>query len=244
VHSETQPDRNWLLSELQRNRWLGELPQHILSEFAAIAHVRRLRHGELFAARGSVAPGLGVVLKGAVSASSFSDQGHEFALSMLEFGDVWGLAAVLDGKGMLRDSRAYGETEILLLPRADFLATFERHSMLSRAFIDLLCQRIRTAHVIIDDLALRSLRQRLARLLCALSVVRDDAAQPTVTQTQDALASLLGVSRHAVNRELKLLEAAGWVRLGYGALALTDVGQLETMWRDGDGAVSDGSSCG
>lgn len=241
MDSEAERDCEGLLRELQRNRWLGTLPHPVLSEFAETASVRRLRHGELLAARGSVSPGLGIILKGAISASSFSGQGHEFALSMLEFGDLWGLAATLDSKGMLRDSRAYGDTEILLLPRAEFLATLGRHPTLGRTFVELLCQRIRTAHTIIDDLALRPLRQRLARLLCALSASREGDAPADVLQTQDALAALLGVSRHAVNRELKVLEAAGLVRLGYGTLALTDVSQLDAIWRGGDVADTNAS---
>ncbi len=233
----TGSDEHVFLAELQRNRWLGGLPRTVLVEFAATAQVRRLTHGELFASRGSVAPGLGVILKGGVSASSFSDQGHEFALSMLEFGDLWGLAAVLDGKGMLRDSRAYGDTEMLILPRAEFMVALDRHPVLARAVIDLLCGRIRTAHSIIDDLALRSLRQRLARLLCALSSARVGEAPCGVVQTQDALAALLGVSRHAVNRELKVMESAGLVRLGYGTLTLTDPSTLERVWRNDDVAI-------
>ncbi|CFP63837.1 transcriptional regulator [Bordetella pertussis] len=39
-----------------------------------------------------------------------------------------------------------------------------------------------------------------------------------MAQTQDALATLLGVSRHAVNRELRQLANQGLVGLGYGEI--------------------------
>ncbi len=44
--------------------------------------------------------------------------------------------------------------------------------------------------------------------------------------TQAALASMLGVSRESVNTELNTCARAGWVRLGRGAVALTDARAL------------------
>src|SRR5690606_21456546 len=113
--------------------------------FAQVAQRRHLRHGELLAGRGSQPPGVVILLAGAIHANSFSKDGHEFALSMLEFGGVWGLAAVLDGGGMLRDSRAHLDTDILLIPRDAFLAALNRDPALYRHFAGLLCHRIRTA---------------------------------------------------------------------------------------------------
>src|SRR3546814_13559323 len=94
---------------------------------------------------------------------------------MLEFDGLWGVAAVLDGGGMLRDSRAYQETDILLLPRVAFMEVLENEPGLYRHFVKLLCGRIRTAHATIDELALRSLTQRLPRLLGPMQAGRPPA---------------------------------------------------------------------
>ncbi|CPJ66779.1 transcriptional regulator [Bordetella pertussis] len=161
-----------ILAQLRANTCFGHMAEPTLAAFAAIAQWRRLDHGELLAGRGTPAPGVVIILKGAIHTSSFSDDGHEFALSMLEFDGLWGVAAVLDGGGMLRDSRAYQQTDILLLPRAAFLDILDGDPGLYRYFVKLLCSRIRTAHAIIDELALRSLPQRLPRLLGALTAGR------------------------------------------------------------------------
>jgi CRP-like cAMP-binding protein len=224
-------DRSFALAHLRANACFAAMPAGALDAFAGIALCQRLARGELLVARGSPAPGVALVLKGAIHASSFSDEGHEFAVSMLEFDGLWGLAATLDGDGMLRDNRAYQEAEILLLPREPFMEIIDREPGLYRYFVGVLCQRIRTAHAIMDELALCALHQRLPRLLSALtaSAAAGEKGVP-VSQTQEALAALLGVSRHAVNRELKQLEARGLLSLGYGEIWVRDCAGLRAFW--------------
>ncbi|MFJ0683338.1 Crp/Fnr family transcriptional regulator [Bordetella bronchiseptica] len=182
-----------ILAQLRANTCFGHMAEPTLAAFAAIAQWRRLDHGELLAGRGTPAPGVVIILKGAIHTSSFSDDGHEFALD------------ILDG-----DPGLY------------------------RYFVKLLCSRIRTAHAIIDELALRSLPQRLPRLLGALTAGRpgDDERGIAVAQTQDALATLLGVSRHAVNRELRQLANQGLVGLGYGEIWVRDLERLKRLWHE------------
>lgn len=213
------------LEVLRDSRWFNQLPGDALETLAACAQFLSLPRGALFIRKGDYAPGVGILLNGTVCASTVSLEGHEFTLSMLEFDGIIGLAAVLDGKAAMRDSRVHADAEILLIPRDHFLRTFDRHPCLYRYFTIALCDRIRTANRIIDELALRSLRQRLARLLWTLANPRRDAAAVLpcqIVQTQDELAHLLGVSRHAVNRELKRMERVGEISIGYGYISVLD----------------------
>jgi len=226
-------DQTAALELLRANACFGQMAPTAIAAFAGIAQWQRLAHGELLAGRGTAAPGVALILKGAIHTSSYSDDGHEFALSMLEFDGIWGVAAVLDGGGMLRDSRAYQETDLLLLPRDAFLDILESEPDLYAHFVKLLCRRIRTAHAIIDELALRSLRERLPRLLVALSAGHAHTDKGiAVAQTQDALATLLGASRPAVNRELKQLAGWGLIGLGYGEIWVRDLEGLKRRWQD------------
>ncbi|MVW70500.1 Crp/Fnr family transcriptional regulator [Bordetella sp. 15P40C-2] len=234
----TPCDAPFALELLRANPCFGQMTPVVQSAFADIAQWRRLQHGELLAGRGTPAPGVALILKGAIHTSSYSDDGHEFALSMLEFDGIWGVAAVLDGEGMLRDSRAYQETDLLLLPREEFMTIVRREPELYVHFVKLLCRRVRTAHAIIDELALRNLPQRLPRLLVALTSGHGCTAEGiAVAQTQDALATLLGVSRAAVNRELKQLAGCGLIALGYGEIWIRDLDGLKRRWQEASCAI-------
>ncbi|NYT80444.1 Crp/Fnr family transcriptional regulator [Alcaligenaceae bacterium] len=210
---------------MKATRWFKTLPDEVLTAFASRAYVLSLERGALLTRKGEQPPGVGILISGAICASTVSLEGHEFTLSMTEFDGIIGLAAALDGKPSLRDSRVLSAAEVLIIPRSDFLAVLDQHPSFYKCFSHALCDRIRTANRIIDELALLSLRQRLARLLDMLvnTAADNDAASPgLIVQTQDELAHLLGVSRHAVNRELKRLEQAGMLQVGYGNIQITD----------------------
>ncbi len=209
-----------ILETLRKNLSLRELSTEVLELFSAISHTATLAHGELFAAKDTEAVGVVIVASGSLCASSFNDRGQQFAFSMIETGGVWGLVAVLEPSRLMRETRAVGHTEVLILPKGPFLALLNARVELWRFFVQVLCRHLRRAHHVIDVIALLSLRERLARQLYMAAARRlAEAPIPStfrVDHTQDDLAALLVVSRHAVNRELKQLEREKLITTGYG----------------------------
>jgi CRP/FNR family transcriptional regulator, cyclic AMP receptor protein len=65
----------------------------------------------------------------------------------------------------MRESRAQGDTGILILPREDLPRALDSRPELWRFFTQMLCRHLRRAHQVLDVLALLSLRERLARVL-------------------------------------------------------------------------------
>jgi|SRR5690606_4372371 len=218
------------LEILQTNPSFGELPEDALKHFAGFSYKRVLQHGERLGTKGTDPVGIAIVASGSICATSYGQRGQTFAFSMTEIGGVWGLMAVLEPSKLMRESRAQGTTELLILPRLPLLATLEERPVLWRYFAKMLCRHLSSAHQVIDVIALRSLRERLARQLYLAAYPLAQTAQPSVPvriqQTQDELAALLVVSRHAVNRELKRFESNGLVKTGYGFVAVTDMAGL------------------
>lgn len=218
---------------LRRNDSLRLLPEDVLEAFAGFSHRRVLKDGELFASRGEQAEGLVVVARGSICASSYNERGQQFAFSMIETGGIWGLVAVLEPSRLMRESRAQGETEVLILPRKDFLEALDRRPELWRFFAQMLCRHLRRAHQVIDVIALLPLRERLARVLYmngnSVKSDRQSESNVRVTLTQDDLAAMLVVTRHAVNRELKSLEQDGLISTGYGYVDLIDLDGLQKL---------------
>lgn len=220
------------LEVLRKNDSLRRLPLDVLEEFASFSYLQTLKDGELFASRGEQAVGLVVVSSGSICASSYNEKGQQFAFSMIETGGIWGLVAVLEPSNLMRESRAQGLTEILIVPSKEFLETLDRRTELWRFFAQTLCRHLRRAHQVIDVIALLPLRDRLIRLLCMNGNLAQENEQAALTArvnlTQDDLAAMLVVSRHAVNRELKQLEQDGLIVTGYGYVDVRDLKGLKT----------------
>jgi len=212
--------------------YFDRMPPQVVEDLAQIARFVSYPKNTFFVRKGEHPPGVGIILNGFICASTVSPDGNEFMISMQEFDSVVALTTVLDRKPAFRDSKTQMDTDVLLCPRVEFLEVLDRDPLSYRHFISVLSERIRAAHRIIDGLALYSLRQRLARLLCTLGdpKMRNGLQKsPIIPLTQDDLASLLGVTRHATNRELKRLEHAGLLQVGYGTIVVKDLSALAAM---------------
>ena len=191
------------------------VPEEQLARFAAACRVRRYANGELIVARGLPPEGPAVVIHGAIRMASLNAEGREVVYSLVQPGKVWGIVAALDGLGATHETRASGATEILVIPRAAFLAILDAEPRLYAYFARALCHRLRKAHGMVDEFAMVPLRQRLARQLCVLASSEHDSDGAKVPFTQAEIGVMLSASRPTVNRELRRMEDEGLVELSY-----------------------------
>ena len=92
--------------------------------------------------------------------------------------------------------------------------------------------RVRRTDEALADFAFLDLPQRLAkRLLDVASIQRDgqELAGFQIRITQAELASMLGVSRESVNKQLNRFARDGWISLSRGAVLLEDAEALRTF---------------
>ena len=102
----------------------------------------------------------------------------------------------------------------------------------SLALLETLSLRIRRTNEIVTDLVFLDLPQRLAKHLLTLASAHSDgvnARRPRVQVTQGELASMLGVSRESVNKQLNQFSRDGWITLSRGAVTIDDSEALRTF---------------
>lgn len=204
------------------------VPADQLARFAAACRVRRYANGELIVARGLAPEGPAVVIRGAIRMASLNAEGREAVYSIIQPGKVWGIVAAIDGLGATHETRASGPTEVLVIPRAAFLAILEAEPRLYAYFARALCHRLRKAHGMVDEFALVPLRQRLARQLCVLasSGQGEGGVAERVKFSQAEIGVMLSASRPTVNRELRRMEDEGLVELSYRGVRVRQFDRL------------------
>ena len=115
-----------------------------------------------------------------------------------------------------------------VIAAADFHRLVAEFPDVHMAFTRLVCLRLRQALAWIDDVILMPLPVRLANRLLALDAQgqgTDSGALLGVSQ--ENLSFMLGVSRQSVNRQLKLWEEDGTLRVRYRGIELLNRAQLE-----------------
>jgi CRP-like cAMP-binding protein len=185
---------------------------------ARIAHLclpRKLAAGETLFWEDEPADALYGVARGLIRIWVHGPDGRELTLNLMESGDFFGEIALLDGLPRTASASALADSEMLSVPRAAFLDLMAKESKIALHIIELLCERLRHNTDRIRDAAFLDLGTRLAKTLGALALGHGedgpDGVVITAKLNQSELAQLLGVTREAINKQLKQFAQEGLI---------------------------------
>ena len=217
------------LGTLSTNPWFGALPLAERKVMLAVADTVQFRAGEMLYRKGDATGGFYGVVQGAFKISTLGEDGREGILSVIESGNWFGEASLIDGLPRPHDATAVQASLVLVVQPQAFKRLMQRTNF-ARAIAVLLCGRVRVLYGMVEDSMLRSTRTRIARRL--LTLARGDAtmandARANVTVSQEALAMMLGITRQTLSKELKVLVRDGVLGLGYGRIEIVSMAELE-----------------
>jgi CRP/FNR family transcriptional regulator, cyclic AMP receptor protein len=217
------------LHTVMTNRWFASLlPQQQTALLGAGRRIM-LRDGQLFATQGHAVrkrrDGFAVLISGLLKISSSSPSGREAILSYVRPGQWFGELAVLDGGGRERDIASMGNSEMLVIEH-ETMQELLSSAQLARQITQLLASRARTWLSLVEDFTLRSSLARTARRLVMLAYddePHNSKPHSSLDVSQDALASMLGMTRQSVASQLRELSARGAIEQAYGRVNIASM---------------------
>ncbi len=195
--------------------------------------VRRHRYeaGQQILIEGAPCEGLYFVIDGQVRLMRASPEGREQVLGVLGTGATFNDVAVFDGGPNSDSAVAVGRTTVGVVPRGVMTQLVDHHPQVAKAALKLLSGRQRSLTGMVEDLALRDVTQRVARLLLGCigrqPHMIEKAEEACAHITHQEIASMVGSVREVVQRALKSLEADGAIELERGRVHVHDIGKLE-----------------
>lgn len=215
---------------------LARLPDAELRALASSGQVRSYPAGATIFREGDPGNSLYIVIEGSVRVAVLSPTGEETTVALLGPGECLGDLALLDGRPRSASAIASQATKTLVVTRDDFTGWLSQRPQAALALLETLSVRMRRTDEVLADLACLDLPQRLAKRLLNLAAAHAEvqtkghlAAGIRLRITQSELASMLGVSRESVNKQLNLFARDGWLVLGRGSVTLTDTEALRTF---------------
>ena len=172
-----------------------------------------------------------VIVSGAVKIFVPAIDGREVVLAVHRSGDLFGEMALLDDEPRSASASTMEDTEMFSLNRADFSNVLNRHPEALRAIIDVLVERLRATNQSIQDAYLLDVPGRLARRL--LLIAGEHGADTErgrdigLRVSQQELASMIGASRVAVNKQLQAWRQRGIVEVTRQRVVLLDPAALQ-----------------
>jgi CRP/FNR family transcriptional regulator, cyclic AMP receptor protein len=210
--------------------WLKDLDSVVIDRLAAHTRVLTLKPGEVVSHRGREQTHLVIVQEGSLEISVYGRDGKRYVLRHISSGELFGLIAILDGRGSVHDACARGATTILQIAGDVLLAEIKKEPTLALRLLHLICHRFRQVYDLLAIQQLLPLPVRVAQLILSLSHIEpqlnagaDEDEEIALHLKQSELSDMLGMSRQSLSTELKKLERAGLIRLAHTKLTVTDM---------------------
>lgn len=207
--------------------YFSGLDSDTLTAVARTAIRRKFAPGQVVLIEGQPAAGLFVVESGWLKANKISTEGREQVLQTLGSGDSFNAVSVFTGAPNPATVEALEKAVVWLVPRQEMLDLLDKNPTLARVIIQELAGQVTHLIELVEDLSLRSVESRLARLL--LEHARDATLLRHRWATQAEMAARLGTVPDVLNRALRKLAAEGHIQVARHQIQIIDRQGLEEI---------------
>lgn len=171
--------------------------------------------------------GLNIVSRGKVRIFKISASGREQVLAIEHPGDTVTEIPVFDGGPYPVSAVATEDTEIVFISRHSFQAFCMEHPEVSLKVLIVVGKRLRRLVSTIEELSFTTIRQRLISMLVRLAESEGKQTarglEFVLPSTHQELANQLGTVRELISRNLRRLEAEGWVEVDGRQIVVKDL---------------------
>jgi CRP-like cAMP-binding protein len=198
---------------LRRAPYFAGLGDDVLAALAAVTIQRQIARGQLIFMEGEPCAGLYIVAAGEVKVFKLSPQGREQVIRQLGPGSTFNEVPVLDGGPNPASTAAVTDATVCVISRADIKRLAQAYPTLAWALVETTARHARHLVMMVEDLSLRSVKARLARLLLAeaqRSTATDEIDRSQMI-TQAEMAARLGTVREMIGRVLSDLADDGLI---------------------------------
>ena len=152
---------------LRRVPYFAGLSDDVLAALAAVTIQRQFTRGQLIFEEGETCAGLYIVAAGEVKVFKLSPQGREQVIRQLGPGSTFNEVPVLDGGPNPASTAAVTDATVCVIARDEIKRLAQTYPTLAWALIESTARHARHLVMMVEDLSLRSVKARLARLLLA-----------------------------------------------------------------------------
>jgi CRP/FNR family transcriptional regulator, cyclic AMP receptor protein len=230
------PSNSGVLDDIRAGWRPNLLPGGIFSDLTDLEWTKLLTHAAVarhsakatIYQKGASARALFVIMRGQVKISASARDSRHVVLQLLGEGDVFGEAALLDGRQRIVDATAAADCELLVLDKHDVLPLLRDNPDMALRVIALLCERLRRTTELVEDMIFLGRPARLAKKLLQLaeSGCRSATRGIRIKVSQRELGNMLGLSRESINKQLAAWQRAGSIELERAAITLIDAEPL------------------
>jgi CRP-like cAMP-binding protein len=216
---------------LKRVPVFSGLDETTLEDISRLMVVREARKHEIIWLEQEPARMIYFVGEGLIKLFKTSDAGKEQILRLAHPGDCFGHAGALNGGSHPESVQAVMPSVLFGLASHDLEALLAAHPLLARNAIKLLATEMHHYMSLVEDLSLRCVNGRLAKMLLADNMKGACDTSPALTRAD--MAAMTGTVREVIGKSLKSLEDQGIIRYDRHRIVIRDREALRSLMRSG-----------
>ena len=205
--------------------------QHVLN-IKDLAKDRRVKtfkkKAEIFS-EGDMPLNVFFIKSGNVKVFKSHPDGKELITNLYNANDFFGYEPILEKSNYYESAIAMQDSELVIIPRYDFMMMIQSHPDVSASFINLLCKKVAERERQLINLAYNSVRQRTAEALITVSTLKD--IKSVISISREDLAKIVGTASESVIRVLSDFKDEGIIEIEGGKIKILHPEKLEKVVR-------------
>ncbi len=211
----------------------SDLPQGAWEELRRLMHPLHMEAGEVIFREGMPSFGLYILCRGKVKLAKHTKSGRSQVLKLLGPGEILGEKTLFDGETYTCYAKTLEPSQLMFIPRDDFLAFVRRHPEVAIKLVEKLSRELKAFGDRLVEIASRSAKERVARVIWELAKAfgreTGDGLDVGLKLPRSELAEMASTSTETAIRILSELAERGIIRLDGARIIIRKPDTLRTL---------------
>lgn len=191
---------------------------------------RTYRNRDVIYREGQTSRWLYFVSSGRVKIVQTNDYGKEFITHLYGPGEFMGYLSLIGDAQYGDSASAIEDTELLLIPKDDFINLLHSSRDISAILIKILAGQVAENEQLLLQLAYGSVREKVASTLSTLyDKYKDDEGKASVSLLREDLASMAGIAKETVIRTLSDFKDEGLLKIVDHEIQIEDITKINEL---------------
>lgn len=210
---------------------LEEIGPELAAKVMQLGTTRSYASNQSVFFEGDAATFLPIVMSGTVKLVRFPEPGKEVILGLFHAGEAFAIPPAMDGKRFPATAVAIEKTDLLLIPREEFLELMRSSTEFSSAIMTRMCGILRERVDTVQILATSSAEQRVASVLLRLADDNQDDEVKKIKYRRQDIAEMAGLSLETTIRVIRKLADKDCLSIVGGRIILETTDPLRALVR-------------
>ena len=218
---------------LKRTPVFAGLAEDDLEMIARFAVLRNFSRGEYLFRQREPAHGFYIVRRGIINVHRVAADGREQVIHLFRPPESFAENSLASDGGYLTDARSVGESEVILVPKWEFLQILRQRADISLRIVASMSQHMRGLITSLESATLKDAETRLMNWIlrrCPRPLT-SEATEVAIGMTKAMLSGELGTRQETLSRTLARLRDAGLVAVRGRTIKVLDPVRLDQAFR-------------